>query len=337
MHLLLSLFLISYAATFLTPYPGAQPTAAGGAFCGIADNAYTNFYNPAGLAFQKDFDIVYENTPLFLDIRYWDFAGALPLNKNLSLGFFSSGMYSRWINRDMWGDSTTITFCEFGPGVAFGYKLHDFLGSGISIKYIQSSLSMKSPSYNSWTIGRSFAADIGLFVKYPFSFGKAGFGFAVQHIGPAMAYTASSPLSGVKDPLPITIRAGFSYSISAQEVYKTNQKEWFWKWLKEKWRLVIAYDISKVKEEQKFWHSFGLEIRPIPILALRFGYFSAPEPDDYAGRKGWVKGLGIDLKFIRLDISDDSAFFWSNPNRTRFSFSLNIGEPIFPRNGILGK
>jgi hypothetical protein len=246
MHLLLNLFLISYAASFLTLCPGAQPTAMGGAFCGIADNAYANFYNPAGLAFQKDFELVFENNPLFLDIHYWNFASTLPFNKNLSSGFFGSGMSSRFVMRDIDGDSIgNGTICQFGPGLAFGYKLHNFLGTGLSIKYIQSSITSKSIDYDSRAISRSFAADIGLFVKHPFSFGKAGLGFAVQHIGPAMAYTASYPLSGVKDPLPITIRAGFSYSISAQEVYQSSRTGWLWNWLREKWRVVIACDINK--------------------------------------------------------------------------------------------
>ena len=38
MHLLISIFLISYGFNFLTHYPGAQPTAMGGAYVGIADS-----------------------------------------------------------------------------------------------------------------------------------------------------------------------------------------------------------------------------------------------------------------------------------------------------------
>ena len=311
----------------------------GGAFCGIVDNAYTNFYNSAGLAFQKEFDLSYEcnSVPWAINADHWTITGVLPLNKNLSSGFFGSGIYDKSIDL-IGGDTLTTTFYQFCPGLALGYKLLDLLGLGVNVKYIQSSftLNLKGSNYNSWTIGRAFATDIGLLVKYPLLLGKAGFGFTVQNIGPAMAYTASYPTSGIKDPLPITIRAGVSYSISVQDVNKSNPKEWLSDWFKDKWRLLVAYDINKVKDE-KFWHSFGLELRPIPILSLRFGYFNAPEPNGYEGRKGWVSGFGVDLKFLRLDISDDSAQYFFKTNRLRFSLSLNIGEPIFPKNGLLGK
>lgn len=340
MSFLLNLFLMSYyAAPFLTLYPGAQPTAMGGAFCSIADNAYANFYNPAGLAFQNDIDLSFEHNSLKVTkVKYWRLAGVLPLTKYFSLGFYGSGAYDRWVFTDVYGiDSLgTVTFCEFTPGLTFNYKLNYLIGTGIGIKYIQSSLSSKT-SYHTWTIGRSFAADLGLFLKYPIPFGKINFGFVGQHIGPAMSYTANFPISGEKDPLPITIRGGISYILTAKELQISNGKGWFNEWFLEKWRMIIAYDIKKIKDERYWYHSFGVEIRPIPFLATRFGYFTDFFHKEIEGRNGWTVGLGFDLKFLRIDIANEDALYWQGltPSHLSFSLSLNLGEPIFPKNGLL--
>lgn len=346
MGFLLNLFLISfYAAPLLTLYPGAQPTAMGGAFCSIADNAYANFYNPAGLAFQNEIDLSFEyNSLKITQVNYWRFAGVLPLTKYSSIGFFSTRAYDQWVIIELDGIDTIGTgkFYEFTPGLAFSYKLLNFISTGIGIKYIQSSLSSLSSntiSYNNWLISRSFAVDIGFLMKYPLPLGKFGFGFAGQHIGPAMSNSANYPLSGSIDKLPITIRAGISYLLSAKELTHNNGRGWFNEWFLEKWRMIIAYDIKKIKEERYWYHSFGVEIRPIPFLATRFGYFTDFFHKEIEGKNGWTVGLGIDLKFLRIDIANEDALYWHNvtPSHLSFSLSINISEPLFPKKGIFEK
>lgn len=333
MNILINIFLVSYyGVPFLTLYPGAQPASMGGVSCAIADNAYANFYNPAGLGFQRevDFIIEYNSIPWLVGIgtKYWNFTNALPLMKSLTFGFFGSGVISseRYVFYEYLG-------YDFATGFSFGYK-YKFLGAGISIKYIHSFFSLLLPELGITEGGtaRSLAVDMGLLVKYSFPFGKIGAGIAIQNIGPGISYTPSSE----KDPLPLGIRGGVSYTISAQEFVKDDSKEWFKKWFLEKWRVIIAYDINKVIEE-KHWHSFGVEVRPVPFLPIRFGYFDGFYHYEPSRRKGWTVGLGLDLKFLRLDISDDSALYILNPNRFRLSLSLNIGEPVLSEKGLFGK
>lgn len=314
----------------------------GGAFCSIADNAYANFYNPAGLAFQNEIDLSFEyNSLKITQVNYWRFAGVLPLTKYSSLGFFGTRAYYQWVIIELDGTDSigTDKFYEFTPGLAFDYKLLNFISTGIGIKYIQSSLTSKTISYDNWVTGRSFAVDIGFLVKYPLPLGKFGFGFTGQHIGPAMSYSANYPISGSKDPLPITIRAGISYLLSAKELTNNNRRGWFNEWFLEKWRMIIAYDIKKIKDERYWCHSFGVEIRPIPFLATRFGYFTDFFHKEIEGRNGWTVGLGFDLKFLRIDLANEDALYWQGvtPSHLSFSLSLNLGEPIIPKNGLLGK
>jgi Type IX secretion system protein PorV len=342
MYLLLNLFIISYAATFLALYPGAQPTAMGGAFCGIADNAYANFYNPAGLAFQREVDLVFEDNSITGGLSdythdaferwFWNCAGVLPLRENLVAGFLASGVI---FDEIIFGAESTETQDTCNPydlasGLSLGYMVHKSFGTGIAFKYIRSFLWPELFSQGGTV--KSFAADIGFLFNTSLLLGKLKVGAAIQNIGPKIYYSFWEE----KLPLLLSIKAGISYTINFQKFVKINRKGWFKKWLSENLGATIAYDITAVKYEGPR-HSIGVEVRPIPFLAARVGYFSDLSSYEFDTRKGWTAGLGIDFKFIRIDISKDDAFFYYKLNGLRFSFSLNIGEPIFPKHGLLGK
>jgi len=331
LYLVLNLFLISsYAATFLTFYPGAQPTGMGGAFCGIADNAYASFYNPAGLVFQNDFDFVIEYASITdgwdTPPKYWNFSGVIPFNQKISFGIFGSGIYSQGISPSFPRETTSSEW-QLAPGLSLGYKLNNFLGAGINIKYIRSPI---------WSImGSSFAVDLGILTKHSFTFGKVSFGFAALNMGPDMTYNNGE--WNVEEELPFTVKAGFSYSISSQEVFKKKETGWFREWFHEKWRVIIAYDININAFSANPWHSFGIEVRPISFLPIRVGYFTNSHSVEWARRNGFTWGIGFDFKFLRFDISNNFSSYMFDPSHRRFSLSLNIGEPIFPKNGLFGK
>jgi len=333
MNLLLTLFLSAYyGVPFLTLYPGARQTGMGGAFCAVADDAYATLYNPSGLAFQKSLDVGFEynSIPWFETTRNWNFVSVIPIYQNLSLGLFSSGVYSKW--EDIFENYSTIE--DFTFGLSVGHSFFDFLGVGINLKYINSSYYYTGYPHGPIIYritGRSFAADIGILAEYHFSYGNLSVGLAAQNIGPKVSY-----YSGYEETLPLYFRGGFSYIFTAKEISKQEHEGWLKERLKETWRVIIAYDANKVKDEMVS-HSFGLELCPIPILVFRLGYFLAPASLEENRREGWTKGLGIDLKYFRIDISNDDPFFYLKQNRLRYSFSVNIGEPIFPKNGLLGR
>lgn len=330
MYLVLNLFLISsYTATFLTFYPGAQPTGMGGAFCGIADNAYSNFYNPAGLTFQKEIDLVFEYASITgsdTPPKYWNFSGVVPFNKKISIGIFGSGTYWK-VMLPSFPRETTGSVWELAPGLSLGYKLNYFLGLGMNIKYIRST---------SWSMaGSSFAVDLGILMRNSFEFGRASFGFAVLNMGPDITYNNEE--WNLEEELPLMVKAGFSYSISAKEVFKKKESGWFKDWLYEKWRLIIAYDINITAFRTNPWHSFGVEVRPISFFPIRVGYFTNSDTVEIARRSEFTWGIGLDSKFLRFDISNNFSSYIFDPSHRRFSLSLNIGEPIFPKNGLFGE
>ncbi len=310
-----SLSLFSYAVPFLTLYPGVRQTGMGGAFVAIADEAWANFYNPAGLAFQGESNFGFEYTPVptFLssDAYYWNIAGVLPLGKVFSIGSFGAGEI--WEFEGVYAPELPPPHFthDYTIGLSFSYKLRGFLGTGISL-------------------------------KYPFIIGKLGVGVALQNIGPEINYYTLEWLSFSfqKEPLPLIMKGGISYSLSFNEIFKSDGKQRIKQLLFEKFRLSIAWEICKVVPEDQYdenknpWHSLGIEIRPISFIVARIGYFY--EPGEFS-RKGWTKGVGIDLKFLPLDISGDSVFYYDKPHRFRFSLSLYPSKTIFLEKGLMDR
>lgn len=322
-----SLFLFAYAYPFLALYPGAGPTGMGGAYVAIAEDAWANFYNSAGLAFQKMRRVGLEYN--FIPWRgekthYWNLGTVLPQSKNFSFGFLGLGIIKKEIEREYY-------FKEHGIacGPTFSYRISKLLSIGIGIKYLYSHsfLAMGYPYIpDTFEVKKSsWAADIGFLTKKDFSWGELGFGIAVQNIGPGMKYAAEDK----KDPIPLSIKLGISYTTTFLEGM----------------RMRFAYDINKMKEKMVIrdepwvepdtviynrmpWHSFGIELfpTPIPFLAMRIGYFT--DPNKKNGRSGLTAGIGICFKFLRLDISDDSAFFGEKSSPFRFSLSLNFSGAV---------
>ena len=48
-------------------------------------------------------------------------------------------------------------------------------------------------------------------------------------------------------------------------------------------------------------------------------------------------GLGLDLRYVRIDFCEDRNLFYLRMRKNyRFSFALNIGEPLLREGGLLG-
>ena len=357
MGIILSLFLISYSPYFLTLYPGGQQTAMGGANVSIAEDAFGIFYNPGGIALQNNIDITFENSSIpefeygpfsfFVKTKHWGFGINIPLFPKVNFGFFGTGIYTsfrdsllgyhNWVPSYIYIDEILK---DFATGFSFAYKVSDYIGTGVGVKYIYCSFSEQYQEYNTVNIDRSVGVDFGGLARYNFLLGNTSFGLAVQNLGPKMN----------KDNLPLNIRAGLSYKLSAKDLFNNVRDNWLYNWFYEKWRVVLAYDINWIfsdyifqtqssynERKEKPWHSFGVELRPVPFFAIRFGHFDNfnTEQNNKYRKRDWTIGLGIDLKFLRIDISDNSAFYERNTNCWKVSLSLNIGAPVFPQNGLL--
>jgi hypothetical protein len=116
----------------------------------------------------------------------------------------------------------------------------------------------------------------------------------------------------------------------------------FGEYLLDHWRLVIAYDVNMVLTKradyygygdtfitQKPQHSLGVEVRPLPFFAFRLRYYDDMRFDRwmYEGR-GWTMGMGLDLKYLRVDVADDGVFYRNGLNDTPFRLRVSVSSNL---------
>ena len=77
-----------YAGAFFETGVGARPMSMGGAFVAVTEDVSSLYWNPAGLAFLKNYQLHGMHSERFSGIINWDFIGlGIPLINNTSLGF----------------------------------------------------------------------------------------------------------------------------------------------------------------------------------------------------------------------------------------------------------
>jgi hypothetical protein len=325
---LCALMLMSYAPGFLTLYPGSAASALAGAQVALADDALANIYNPAGLGFQSALsaDAEYNPLPYLNAPSVWLAAAAIPVAPGVTAGVFGWGS----ILKQPAQDSLGFFSHEFATGFALAGKFTSSIGAGMALKYIRgySRVGSRPPLE-----GDVWLADAGLRGAWPVWIGELGLGAALQNVGPRYRWTGTSEA----DTVPLSARAGISYVVTMSQLAPGLVEKLFRRpagWWAEHWRLAIAYDVNRILAGERNYalfgnwenqtSSLGIEVRPVPMLAFRFGHFY-PGAAQYAG--GWTFGLGLDLKYVKMDIADDQALFrpWQGPDvRRRLRWTLGV-------------
>ncbi len=281
-------------AVFLTIWPGSRPTALGGSYTAIADDASAAYYNPGGLGFQNkvNLSIMHVNwlTGLAPDMYYEYLAVSSPFK---NIGTFSfNGIYLTTGETPVVQNGQqigTYTTFDFSLGLAYGRELTPKIGLGGGVKFIYSFLAPK------WVIDLfpelagtrgqavSWAADAGVLYK---PFNNFQLGLDLQNLGPPISFSGNSD----PDPLPFTLRLGATYKPLSIMSKDTGQNRY------EIVGLRMTTDVSKgligmfaidppevdsmtfaqelAYEISESWRSIGLELTVFKeILTLRAGYF----------------------------------------------------------------
>ena len=279
---LCALMLMSYAPGFLTLYPGSAASAMAGAQVALADDALANIYNPAGLGFQSALsgDVEYTTETLYdASMHNWLATAAIPIVPRLTAGVFGHG----WIYQGIvFMDTVRYIMSDFAIGCAMGYRLSPWLGVGVVLKYLGGYDRVGSYAP---TVASGWAADAGFRGEWPLRLGNLGVGAALQNLGPLYRFTRNGTQVAA-DTLPLSVRAGISHVVTMDKLAPGLVEKLFRRpadWWAEHWRVVIAGDIYRViTDGRKYaypfdWqnqsHSLGVEVRPVPYLAFRFGHF----------------------------------------------------------------
>jgi hypothetical protein len=333
MGTILSLILTSITAPHLMFYPGAQPCGMAGAYVAVAENSWACFYNPAGLGalLERSVGAEFVGLPSADTGFYWSCAAAYPFKHGLAVGVFGSGLFEH-----QGSGHYASSMNDFDAGVSIAWAPIRWAAVGANIKYFQSVHSGPAAT----EIVRAPCCDLGMLERYDLPLGQVRAGFAVRNLGPGI------PASGDNSGWPVGWRGGVSYEVSADQLLSPDGKALFAPafgsaaayWFRH-WRLLLSYDITQyfIREfayegltNERPWHSLGVELRPLPFLPIRFGFFRDMNSEAGAGvASGWTGGLGLDFRRFQLDVADDWFAFLpaypSSPQPRRLRLSLGAG------------
>lgn len=329
-----------YGSYFLTVYPGARQSAMAGAGAALAGTADGVFYNPAGPAFLRSVEVGIEvsRIPWGEPTDYWSAAGVVPLLPAINIGVFTSGDHIPL------GDEKSM--CEWEAGVAASTRASDWLGFGLNIKYVGlryvlQRISDKGEPMGTLVIpGRAVAADMGVLARPRTCCGRPNFAVALRNVGTRLKREYDSTTWA--SPLPALLDAGVGWAVTAREFgvedFPFSLPERFFpvNWLLENWGASVFYDFRQISLNDYPSHSVGGEVRPLPFLAARVGWFDSNRSNASDARGGLTWGLGLDLRYVRVDFCEDRNLFYLNLHKNyRFSFALNLGEPLLREGGLL--
>jgi hypothetical protein len=290
---------------FLRYGVGGRALGMGHAFTGLADDASSVYWNPAGLMNvpRKEFTSMYTN--LFLDSRYTYMAVALPrtfVGPHNAIGF-------GWVNLNM-ADFEQRNYQNIHIGDFDFYEqafiisgAREFIGTwgilnyGLNLKLVNQAFPGVS-GYSS-TNGWGFGADVGvtfrpinapLFKFVPLRWiMPLQLGFALQNVLPPSIGIGD----GVKDKYPQVIRWGASYRLAMAD-----------------WRLTLVLDQEIFITKQDITDTEQKVIGRYRRSSGWFTGFEAETPQPFAGtqpslRAGWnsragapTLGGGVKLNYI---------------------------------------
>jgi len=199
---------------------GTRSAGMGGAFCGLADDASSPLWNPAGLAQMKypEANFMYSRLYTGLDgvnlgLNYFSYV--LPVHRVGAFGISRAGL----VSTDLYKEETyTLTYAskinQYVP------RLIPEVFAGVNLKclshgYTLDEYSRGDPVFASGHSQANFTFDIGLLVKpYIPRFSRLSIGMCVENI--------TTPDVGLKsrDRVPLEARVGFAYKLKGFKILR---------------------------------------------------------------------------------------------------------------------
>lgn len=212
---------ISAGATFLRMNIGSHAQGMGNAYTAIAASTNGMHYNPAGMGFGSDREVMFFHSKWFQDISVENITFMYPFTTRWSLGTSISYLHMPELTRyeidpASGGPVETGKFRVYNmiAMAGVGFRVSDHMSLGTNVKFFQEQLESVT--------AEGVAFDVGLLTRVPNT--GLRFGAAVQHIGPPVKYIEKSEV------LPMTYKAGMALKFAgnstvAVDVAKTVGKE----------------------------------------------------------------------------------------------------------------
>ncbi|MFH1860817.1 MAG: PorV/PorQ family protein [bacterium] len=255
------------SATFLKIGAGARAAGMGDAFCGLADDAYASYWNPAGLAQIKGSRFGVTHLQWLCGINQEQIGFVRQIGTKTSLGINISHLMANDFERTNQGG----IYGSFGAantlvGLSLGRQLGNRFSLGMNMKCIHMSMDDAKAT--------AYGGDMGMLWKIS---RVLRLGLNVQNIGSDVKFIEKGY------PLPLNIKAGISYSHEG---------------------LNLNIDANKTRGLETNVHA-GSEYWLARTLALRLGIKNEVMSDTHGKSKGMATGvtagIGLRLGGIQLD------------------------------------
>ncbi len=348
------------AVPFLLIAPNARADGMGEAGAALSDDGSAAYWNPGGLAFEKNQEVSithsnwlpqFQLSDLFYEYFSYrnhieDWGGTV----SASIIYLSLGEFVRTDEQS--NVLGTFKAYEFAVTAGYSTKVLSDLGLGLNIRYIHSSLDPEESQYQEGRTGvaSSVSADIGLLWK-PTNLNvplignledRLSLGLNLSNLGPKLTYIQAAQA----DPLPTNLRLGIAYKVIKSQYNSITAVVDFSRLLVRRYPAVIdssgptpvvvqdTYVDDLPKSLFTAWGSGGLKKVTIgggleywygapKLFALRWGYFY--ENPQYGGRKFMTFGAGIRYDVYGFDFSYLSAIEENHPLSETLRFTLLIG------------
>lgn len=270
---------------FLEIPTGARASALGGAYVTLADGSDAAFWNPAGFATARRWDVSGGHSELFQKLRHDYFAVAGPMFGG-GIGASVRALYSEPIDeRDEFGNligSFGADDLEFLLG--YGWHMGGGLTAGTSAQVLHERIANLATTTYAFGFGANWT---------PAGLPDLTIGASAQNLGPAAHYTIEGE-QGRDVPTPLAVQAGASYGMGVGSGL----------------RLRGALE-GRMTRGRNGMGLAGVELTHETGAALRFGVRANDSASTVSFGAGYqVGGLQLDYAFVplRLDLGDTHRF-----------------------------
>jgi hypothetical protein len=285
---------------------GARPSAMGGAFTAVADDANASYWNPAGMASVHQWNLTLMHLVWFLNTGYDYLSVVMPIDNMTNVGV-STNFF--WVPPF---DSTADVGNPFAPALGMTDMTYD-LAVTLSVARIIGNLYTNdftigniALGLNVTYIGRAvvgtqlpaaFSIDAGVIANITDSI---RFGLVVSDLGSNIG----------ADPSPLNVRAGVSDDIAFSKDAS----------------LLLGFDVTKPidltnPDYTKWFFSMGCELNLFKVAFIRAGYELGDED------KGFTVGAGVGLPGV---LTADYAFIphLELGSSHRISLTMSFGGDV---------
>lgn len=218
-------------ANFLKIHVGSRAAAMGGAFTAVSDDVSSLYWNPAGISFMEEDQVMFQVTNWIADTKHYFFGASYNFADFVKFGIsvisFNSGDIAETTIYEPEGTGRTFSTSNMMAGISVSRKFTDRFAAGVTVKYVTETLDRSTAS--------TVAVDIGS--VYTTSFlNEMKIGIALSNLGGRMSLDGSDltvqylPDNGVKHipsqlrteawDIPLLFRFGLSTYALDMDNYK---------------------------------------------------------------------------------------------------------------------